>query len=279
MTVGLAPCEIAAVATTAMATGDAALSAGVLIGSTVVSVAVAGPVLALEASPASGPATTAHPALAVHPLHVIASLGLVVVLPLAAGLALRARLPVIARADQAASVTATAAVVALVAVIASQVRLSAGYLPVAGALIVFLVGSAAIGRLLGARSGRTAAVAVLLTTSMRDFAIAAGLAAAAFGPAAAAPLGLYGILVLAWGTAVAGAMRRQSSAQDLSSLASLPGTRVGHHLGRPGDNRGDVGGSPRVASWGPFRRRKRDSRVPDPDPADRARGDPGHDGG
>ena len=33
---------------------------------------------------------------------------------------------------------------------------------------------------------------------MRDFAIAAGLAAAAFGPAAAAPLGLYGIAVLIW---------------------------------------------------------------------------------
>ena len=39
------------------------------------------------------------------------------------------------------------------------------------------------------------AAALLLTTSMRDFAIAADLAAAAFGPAAA-PLGLYGILVV-----------------------------------------------------------------------------------
>jgi hypothetical protein len=48
------------------------------------------------------------------------------------------------------------------------------------------------------------AAALLLTTLMRDFAIAAGLAAAAFGPAAAAPLGLYGILVLVWGTAAAG---------------------------------------------------------------------------
>jgi predicted Na+-dependent transporter len=48
---------------------------------------------------------------------------------------------------------------------------------------------------------------VLLTTSMRDFAIAAGLAAAAFGPAAAAPLGLYGVLVMVWGTAAAGRLR------------------------------------------------------------------------
>jgi hypothetical protein len=44
---------------------------------------------------------------------------------------------------------------------------------------------------------------------MRDFAIAAGLAAAAFGPAAAAPLGLYGILVLVWGTAAAGFLRNR----------------------------------------------------------------------
>src|SRR5258708_38541829 len=53
------------------------------------------------------------------------------------------------------------------------------------------------------------AVALLLATSMRDFAIAAGLAAAAFGPAAAAPLGLYGILVLVWGTAAAGFLRKR----------------------------------------------------------------------
>jgi hypothetical protein len=56
------------------------------------------------------------------------------------------------------------------------------------------------------------AAALLLTTSMRDFAIAAGLASAAFGPAAAAPLGLYGILVLVWGTAVAGVLRQRGAA-------------------------------------------------------------------
>jgi predicted Na+-dependent transporter len=43
MTIGLAPCEIASVATTAMAGGEAALSAGVLIGSTVTAVAAAAP--------------------------------------------------------------------------------------------------------------------------------------------------------------------------------------------------------------------------------------------
>jgi predicted Na+-dependent transporter len=210
LAVGLAPCEIASVATTAMAGGEAALAAGVLIGSTVTSVAVAGPVLTLEAGRAG-----------VRPGGIIANLALVVALPLAAGIALRAGLPPVrwvrtaarvlatARAERAASATAVLAVAALVALIAAEVRFSARYAAVGGALVVFLAGSALVGRLLGTRSRPPAAAAVLLTTSMRDFAIAAGLATAAFGPAAAAPLGLYGILVLVWGTAVAGVLRNR----------------------------------------------------------------------
>lgn len=206
LAVGLAPCEIASVATTAMAGGDAALAAGVLIGSTVITVAVAGPVLAAEAGHAG-----------VRPGGIIASLALVVLLPLIVGIALRAqavappaaRLLATARAQRAASATAVFAVAALVALIAAQVRLSPRYAAVGGALAAFIAGSALAGRLLGARSRPPAAAALLLTTSMRDFAVAAGLAAAAFGPAAAAPLGLYGILVLAWGTAVAGLLRQR----------------------------------------------------------------------
>lgn len=198
MTIGLAPCEIASVATTAMAGGQTALSAGVLIGSTVTTVAAAGPILTLEAGHA-----------AVHPGHIIASLALVVALPLAAGILLRVRIPLGTRAERAASTTAVLAVAALVALIAAEVHLSASYLAVALALIAFLAGSALVGRLLGVGTRQPAAVALLLTTSMRDFAIAAGLAAAAFGTAAAAPLGLYGILVLVWGTAAAGFLRKR----------------------------------------------------------------------
>ena len=53
LTVGLAPCEIASVATTAMAGGEAALAAGVLIGSTLATVLVAAPILTLEAGRAN----------------------------------------------------------------------------------------------------------------------------------------------------------------------------------------------------------------------------------
>ena len=205
LTVGLAPCEIASVATTAMAAGEAALAAGALIGSTLTAVLFAGPVLRLEAGHAS-----------VRPGGIIANLALVVALPLAAGIALRAWVPPAARvlagarARRAAAAVALFAVAALVALIAAEVHLSARYVAVTGALVVFVACSAVAGRLLGLRAPRPSATALLLTTSMRDFAIAAGLAAAAFGPAAAAPLGLYGILVLAWGTAMAGFLRRRA---------------------------------------------------------------------
>jgi predicted Na+-dependent transporter len=198
--VGLAPCEIASVATTRMARGQPALSAVVLIGSTVLAVALAGPILALEVSGAS-----------VHPGHVISNLALVVALPLAAGIVLRAGWSPVRRAEPAANVVAIVALAVLVGMIAAQVHLGLDYLSVLGASILFLLATAAIGVALARHSPRSTAVALLLTMSMRDFAIAAGLASAAFGAAAAAPLGLYGVVVLVWGTAVAGALRSRSA--------------------------------------------------------------------
>lgn len=200
---GLAPCEIASVATTGLAGGEAAVAAGVLIGSTLASVILAGPILTLEAGHAG-----------FSPAGVIETLAVVVALPLAAGIALRSWIPATARtlatgqAETAASRTAVVAVAALVALIASEVHLTASYLAVAGALILFLAASAVIGRALGTRSAKPTGSALLLTTSMRDFAIAAALATAAFGTASTGPLGLYGVAVLTWGTAAAGALRQ-----------------------------------------------------------------------
>jgi predicted Na+-dependent transporter len=222
LTAGLAPCEIAAVATTALAGGEAAVAAGVLIGSTLVTVALAAPILTLEAG-------RGH----FSPGGVIANLALVVALPLAAGLALRCLVPATRRrlatdrATAAASRTAVIAVAALVALVAAEVRLSAGYAAVAGALALFLVVSAAAGRLLGAGSAHGTRSALLLTTSMRDFAIAAALAAAAFGPQAAAPLGLYGVAVLVWGTAAAGVLRARAGREPAQVTPADPGTRPG----------------------------------------------------
>jgi BASS family bile acid:Na+ symporter len=203
---GLAPCEIASVATTALAGGEAAVAAGVLIGSTLATVILAAPVLTLEAGHAG-----------FSPAGVIGNLAVVVALPLAAGLALRswpgpaARALATGRAETAAARTALAVVAALVALVAAEVHLTAGYAAVAAALALFLAASAVVGRALGARSGRPTGSALLLTTSMRDFAIAAALATAAFGPQAAAPLGLYGVAVLIWGTAAAGTLRARAT--------------------------------------------------------------------
>jgi len=195
-TMGLAPCEIASIATTAMATGDVALAGGVLIGSTMVTVLVAGPILAFES-----------PGTSVHPGQLIVNLLVIVAIPLAAGVTVRLLTPLPARGETVASTTSTLAVAGLVALIAAEVHPSRHYLPVLLAILVFVIASVIVGRIIALGSGRRTIKALLLTTSMRDFAIAAALATAAFGPAAAAPLGVYGITVLIWGTGSAGFMR------------------------------------------------------------------------
>ena len=199
MTVGLAPCEIASVATTSMAGGDAAASAGLLIGSTAATIAVAGPLLTIE---------TGHSSI--HQGQVALNLTLVVVLPLVVGLLVGTAQPVRSRTSIADTV-ATLSVAGLVAGIAAHVHLSIHYLAVTAALAVFLAGSMGLGGLLSRGTDRASGIAIVLTTSMRDFAIAAAIAAQAFGPAAAAPLGIYGILVLVWGTAAAGYLRSRSA--------------------------------------------------------------------
>ena len=195
-TIGLAPCEIASIATTAMAGGDVALAGGLLLGSTLLTVALAGPILAAEAS-----------GVALDPWHILANLLYIVALPLGAGVAVRATLRLPRRVIDLASTTSTLSVAVLVALVASEVHFARSYLAVLVAIGAFLVASAGVGLLVGRRGTLPVREALLLTLSMRDFAIAAGLATAAFGPHAAAPLGLYGIMVLIWGTGAAGFMR------------------------------------------------------------------------
>jgi predicted Na+-dependent transporter len=196
MVVGIAPCEIASVATTAMAGGAAALAAALLIGSTLLSVAFAGLILTLVAN-------NAH----VHPVHVLINLAVVVGIPLTAGLLLAAARNLSPRSITVAEWTATGALAGLVVLVAGQVHLEAAYVGVLFAILVIVAASALLGVGIGRTTSREGSTSLLLTTSMRDFAIAAALASAAFGPEAAAPLGLYGVVVLLWGTGVAGLLR------------------------------------------------------------------------
>jgi BASS family bile acid:Na+ symporter len=202
VTVGLAPCEIASIATTAMAGGSVVLAGGLLIGSTILTVSVAGPILALETHHAS-----------VHPGHVVTNLLIVVAIPLALALAIRVRYPLPTRLEPVAQATSSLSVAALVALIAAEINLDLDYLRVAASLLTFLAASIALGLFVGRNNRVGSRSALLLTLSMRDFAIAAGLAATAFGPEAAAPLGLYGILVLTWGTGSAGYLRAKARAR------------------------------------------------------------------
>jgi predicted Na+-dependent transporter len=195
-TIGLAPCEIASIATTAMAGGDVALAGGVLIGSTVLTVVLAGPILALEVS-----------GTALDPWDILLNLLWIVAAPLATGVAVRSGIKLPGNTSRFAAATSTFSVAILVALVAAEVHFTMAYLAVLAAIVVFLTGSAGVGLLVRRRANVPAKKSLLLTMSMRDFAIAAGLAAAAFGPRAAAPLGLYGITVLVWGTGSAGFMR------------------------------------------------------------------------
>jgi predicted Na+-dependent transporter len=92
--------------------------------------------------------------------------------------------------------------------VASELHLRVSDTRVVIALLLYLAGGAVLGWPLpiGVPAGRR--TAIVLPTAMRDFAVAAGIATSAFGAAAAAPLGIYGILVLVFGSVTVYAVRR-----------------------------------------------------------------------
>jgi ACR3 family arsenite efflux pump ArsB len=168
-----------------------------MIASTLLTVVLAGPILRLLG---------AHSATS--QLGLLATLTLVVALPLLAGCAMRTIDPFGGRERPLIDVAGTASLLVLLWEIASELRLHASDALVAVALLVYLAGAGLLGWLLtlGVSSSRRSAV--ILPTAMRDFAVAAGIAASAFGIAAAAPLGIYGVMVLVFGAIVVNTSRR-----------------------------------------------------------------------
>jgi predicted Na+-dependent transporter len=148
----------------------------------------------------------------VHVAALLTELALVVVVPFAAGVAVRSSVParLVARAPR----VATIAVSVLVWLVASTARLSSAYIGVVVALAVVIVVGAFLGSWIARFVDLTAGTSVVFAASMRDFAIAAGIVTAAFGARAAAPLGLYGIMVMLWGTGLVSALRRRRPAAD-----------------------------------------------------------------
>ena len=196
-TTGVAPAEVATVALCVIAGGEAAVCATLLAASTIITVVAAGPILSLLGASAI-----------VSSAGLLGNLALVIALPLAAGVAVRAAWTPDQALDAAVRLVTVLALLLLLWQVASQITLDAAYTRVILALVVYVAASAALGRLLAARAPASRATAVLLPVAMRDFAVAAGIASAAFGPAAAAPLGAYGVLVLLTGSAVTLLTRR-----------------------------------------------------------------------
>ncbi len=194
---GVAPVEIATLGVSPLARGDLLSSGVMLIVSTVFCAVAAAPLLVLLAG-------GAH----LHRLDLVVVLVGVVLVPALVGLAARSYVPASVRS--AASTVATAAVVVLVWLIAAQAHLSRRYVAVGVALVGLIVAGAAIGALAGRTLARPGRVSSVFAGSMRDFAVASGIAVAAFGDRAGGPLGLYGILVMVWGTGAAAWLRRRT---------------------------------------------------------------------
>jgi predicted Na+-dependent transporter len=195
LSIGVAPAEVASVAVASIAGSRVAVAAALLIASTLASVVAAGPILSVLAG--SG----------VSPTGVLMTLVVVVAIPLALGLLARDRVALLPDGPRLAEATSIIAVVILVWLVSSQAHLNLSYVRIAVVLVLFIAISAGAGRLTSLGMPQTVSTAIVLDVSMRDFAIASGIATAAFGPQAAGPLALYGVLVMSWGAIAARLLR------------------------------------------------------------------------
>jgi predicted Na+-dependent transporter len=198
---GVAPAEVASVALTGLAGGEAALAAGFLVTSTAATVLLAGPILGIAGAHSSA-----------SQLGLLGTLALVVALPLTVGSAMRSLDPFGGREQPAVRVVGTASLLVLLWEVASQIHLHASDARVLLALLAYLGGGVLLGWLLAIGASPGQRTAIVLPTAMRDFAVAAGIATSAFGAAAAAPLGIYGLLVLLFGSTAVYAARRHGGA-------------------------------------------------------------------
>jgi predicted Na+-dependent transporter len=199
LSAGVAPAEVASVALTGLAGGEVVLAAGLLAASTILTVLLAGPILSIAGAHSSA-----------SPLGLLATLALVVALPLVAGSAMRSLDPFGGREQAVMRVLGTVSLLVLLWEVASQLHLGASDLRALLALLAYLAGGIVLGWLLAIGAPPGQRTAIVLPTAMRDFAVAAGIAASAFGAEATALLGLYGLLVLIFGTIAAYTVRRRA---------------------------------------------------------------------
>lgn len=197
LALGFAPAEVASVGLVGLIGGFAEQAIAVVGLSLVVSAVAAPPLLTAT----GGGVRTAHP------LSLLGHFALVVLLPFALGVAIRGRTPALERRDAEISLGSTIVLLALV--FASLTATRADTLGSAALVsLAFLLLSAVVAWVTQRTLSHRLDPPLALTIGMRDFAVAAALAAAAFGPRAAQVAGVYGTIMLVSAAAVSTIMRR-----------------------------------------------------------------------
>ena len=185
LALGFAPAEVASVGLIGLI-GGMAEAAIAVVGLSLVVSAVAGPPLL---------AAIAGGAQAARPLALLGHFALIVLLPLLAGLVIRGLTPALARRDAEISLGST--LILLLLIFGSLTGTGAATL--GSALLVsvaFLACSSVVAWVTQRTLSHRLDPPLALTIGMRDFAVAAALAAAAFGPRAAQVAGVYGTVML-----------------------------------------------------------------------------------
>jgi bile acid:Na+ symporter, BASS family len=193
LALGVASTEVAAVGLVAVAGGSAVLAVGALTGSLVVAAVAGPPLLALLAGAGADVAVG----------ELVVRFALVVLLPLAVGLAIRALVSELQKYEGPLTGGAAVTVVVLVYAAMSGAAEEGGLLSALAASALFLLISALPAAAWARLAPPELRVTGVLVIGLRDFAVAAALAAQAFGPAAGTVAGVYGVLMLLAGAAAA----------------------------------------------------------------------------
>ncbi len=198
---GLSSSEVASVGLVALAGADATIALGAVTGSLVFA-ALLGPV---------GVGLLASGAGHADPGRLLGRFALVVIVPLAAGVAIRSQSRLETRLagfdpEREGVGAITVAVLVYAALSGTHGAHHLGSALLASAL--FLVVSAVLAEAWRRRASAIAAIPGALAIAMRDFAVAAALATQAFGTAAGAVPGVYGVLMLLAGSVAASRLAR-----------------------------------------------------------------------
>jgi BASS family bile acid:Na+ symporter len=201
LAVGASSSEVATVGLVTLAGADATIALGAVAGSLVIS-ALLGPIALGVLAGHAGHGGTGH---------LLGRFALVVIAPLIAGVAVRSAAPRLRAVDPEREGVAAIVVAVLVYAALSGVGGAHGLGGALLASLAFLAVSAALGALWWRASPGPVAVPGALAIAMRDFAVAAALAAQAFGTRAGAVPGVYGVVMLLAGSAAAGMLARASA--------------------------------------------------------------------